>query len=230
MSDCSTLRQSVNAVLFDMDDTLISRRGAFRRYCDGFYGRQEALHATPSEEAIQTLVEWDGRGDNNKHEFFSKVKSKWPGVTDSIPDLIEDFWWRLADAVEPDPQALAFLEELNAKSVPWGIVTNGPQFQYTKIKNAQLDELHPFAIVGGVFGADKPDPRIFQEALRRLSNPAEHTLFVGDNPRTDIRGAQAVGLKTAWVRAGRSDWSWGDPEPDCQIDHVVQLRSILVNQ
>jgi putative hydrolase of the HAD superfamily len=73
-----------------------------------------------------------------------------------------------------------------------------------KVKVAGVGNMAPFVIVSSDFGHSKPEPPIFYEALRRLWGiPAENTLFVGDNPDTDIKGAQAVGMQTAWVRLGR---------------------------
>ncbi len=217
----------VRAVLFDMDDTLFSRRDAFRRYAERFYDSQSGMHETPGDEAIALMTEWDGRGDNDKHLYFGKIKDRWPGVTAPDPRLIDDFFDRLSAAVRPDEQALALLRELNSAGVPWGIVTNGAAYQLDKLRISGLDGLPRFTIVSRIFGHNKPDPRIFEEALRQLGCGPEETLFTGDNPHTDIRGAQAVGMPTAWVRAGR-EWTWGKPVPDRQIDHVSELRDVLL--
>jgi HAD superfamily hydrolase (TIGR01450 family) len=45
----------------------------------------------------------------------------------------------------------------------------------------------------------KPMPHIFREALDRLGVPAEGTAMIGDSLVSDIRGAQAVGLRTIWL-------------------------------
>ncbi len=209
-----------------MDDTLFSRRDAFRRYAEGFYEAHAALHETPRSEAIALLTRWDGRGDNDKEVYFENVRAHWPGIGKPTSQLIEEFWVGLAAGVSPDQRALDFLAELNRVRLPWGIITNGPEYQFDKLRNGGLEGVTPFAIVSGIFGHSKPDPRIFEEGLQRLGAGATGTVFVGDNPRTDIRGAQSVGMPTAWVRAGRT-WSWGAPEPDYQIDHVTELRPLL---
>jgi putative hydrolase of the HAD superfamily len=41
----------------------------------------------------------------------------------------------------------------------------------------------------------KPNPEIFQLALSRINSINETTLFVGDNPLWDIKGALDAGLK-----------------------------------
>jgi HAD superfamily hydrolase (TIGR01450 family) len=43
-----------------------------------------------------------------------------------------------------------------------------------------------------VFG--KPDPRLFEEGLRRLALMPQDVLMIGDNPQTDAEGAARIGL------------------------------------
>ena len=86
----------------------------------------------------------------------------------------------------------------------------------------------PFMVVSSEVGYEKPDPRIYQDGLKQLGDAAAaSTLFVGDNPETDIGGAQAIGMPTAWVRRGGT-WPAGSQPPDYQIDHVDELRTVLL--
>lgn len=48
----------------------------------------------------------------------------------------------------------------------------------------------------------KPQPAMFESALRTLGVKAEETLMIGDRIGTDIEGAQAVGIRTALVLTG----------------------------
>jgi FMN phosphatase YigB (HAD superfamily) len=51
-------------------------------------------------------------------------------------------------------------------------------------------------------GCVKPDPRLFRHALDGLGlTPAEasHVLMVGNNLARDVRGANALGMKSVWV-------------------------------
>jgi 4-nitrophenyl phosphatase len=48
----------------------------------------------------------------------------------------------------------------------------------------------------------KPEPPMFETALRLLGTPAERTLMIGDRLSTDIAGARSVGLRTALVLTG----------------------------
>lgn len=50
----------------------------------------------------------------------------------------------------------------------------------------------------------KPEPLLYQMALRRLDLKPEETLGVGDRLETDIVGAQAAGIRSAFVLTGAS--------------------------
>lgn len=134
----------------------------------------------------------------------------------------------LIGALKPDEKTIGLLTHLNDASVPWGIITNGGAQQFEKLKQTRMSGLPPFVITSESFGASKPEASIFNEGIRRLDVRPEQTLFVGDNPTADISGAGAVGLKTAWVRAGRDWWIYGHPAPDLEIDHVSELEGVLL--
>ena len=56
-----------------------------------------------------------------------------------------------------------------------------------------LNEYLHHVVVSGDRNVDKPDPRIFVEALAATGCRPEESAFVGDNPRTDVEGSRAVG-------------------------------------
>lgn len=77
-----------------------------------------------------------------------------------------------------------------------------------------------YAEIGGdVRSLGKPDPRIYQPALARLGLPPHRILAVGDALRTDIAGAEGVGLDSCWVLGGlhREELVGPDGEPDAYL-------------
>jgi HAD superfamily hydrolase (TIGR01509 family) len=49
-------------------------------------------------------------------------------------------------------------------------------------------------------GYRKPSPRIFQRVLDVWKLPPEQVVMIGDSPSNDIAGAEAVGMKTIWLK------------------------------
>ncbi len=72
--------------------------------------------------------------------------------------------------------------------------TNEIHFGYVRETVMVLSVFDQF-IVSYEVGAMKPDPRIYQEALRRSGLPAEACVFVDDRP-ANVEGAARVGLHT----------------------------------
>lgn len=77
----------------------------------------------------------------------------------------------------------------------------------------------------------KPEPAIYQIALRRLKLPADKVLVVGDRPETDIVGAQRIGCRTALVLSGVTDAAqakaW-QPAPDVIAQDLASLVTLFV--
>ena len=61
------------------------------------------------------------------------------------------------------------------------------------------------AMGGRVVSVGKPDPKIYVPVFARIDAPRERILAVGDSLRTDMAGAQAVGIDHAWVLGGVHD-------------------------
>ena len=75
--------------------------------------------------------------------------------------------------------------------------------------------------------AYKPNRLVFQKALERLGLQPHDVLHVGDSDVDDVKGAQAAGLRVAWVnRDGRSRHS-DVPEPDFEISDLTGLLTLL---
>lgn len=217
------------AVLFDLDDTIADRVAAIRRLAGTLYHAEPALHDRLSEsEAVKLFEELDNNGQaTNKIQLFEQVSAAWGGLS-KTPEWYAN-WLQTAypESYEPVPATHAFLSDISRLGIHWGIVSNGPAFQRTKVRHLGLDRMTDCIVISGEIGIRKPQPEIFLMALERLGSAApDQSVFVGDSPESDIVGAAAAGLKTAWVRRGRA-WRPELKAPDFQIDHVTELVPLL---
>ena len=219
----------ITALLFDLDNTLFDREAAFRGVAEDFYAEFLNPAALMSrDEAVAFMVEWDEDGYSNRREFRETLLAQWPEAGLDFDAL--NAWYRQAMERRslPDASVNGFLADINRAGVPWGIVTNGDdRNQRNKCRLTGLGELARFIIVSGEQGYAKPDPRIYADALAAMGvTSPEEVLFVGDNPVTDVDGARAFGMRTAWVSRGRSFPS-DLPPPDLVIERVTDLRPAL---
>lgn len=225
----NTLGDEIRGLLFDLDNTLIDREGAFARFASYFY-EEHLRNVTPMtrEEVVARMVCWDQDGYADRAAMFAKWAAEWPEAGLEPDRLLP--WYRLEmkKHVELDAEVNGLLADLNEHRMPWGIVTNGNTTgQHVACRAAGLDRLAPFIIVSEEADYKKPDPTIFRDALKLtgLASP-EQVMFVGDNPRADVDGAKRFGMKAAWVRRGRQFPDDLQP-PDYVVDHVAELRSVV---
>lgn len=77
-------------------------------------------------------------------------------------------------------------------------------------------------------GFSKPDPEIFDRALRDLGVRAETCVFIGDSYERDMLPARRMGMKTIWVK-GPNPRLPAEPEPvDSTIGSLAELESLLL--
>lgn len=128
--------------------------------------------------------------------------------------------WR--NAVQCYPDVFPALETLSDRYTIVA-VTNG---------NADLQSIglrHHFddVVTAVDVGAAKPEPVIFEEAVRRAGVTPAETLHVGDHPEIDVVGAGEAGLRTAWMNRNGHEWPSHLPLPDLTIGSVSELLEAL---
>ena len=102
------------------------------------------------------------------------------------------------NAVTPYADVAPALAALRAL-LPLGVITNG---------NADLEVIglhHHFnvTLASARFGRAKPDPAIFLAACEAMGVAPADAVYVGDDLRLDVQGAQGAGLRAVWMnRAG----------------------------
>jgi 4-nitrophenyl phosphatase len=74
----------------------------------------------------------------------------------------------------------------------------------------------------------KPEPYLYEAALKRMQAPPAQTLVLGDRLETDILGAVRLNLKSALVLSGvttRERLAASDYQPDWVFDDIADLRN-----
>ncbi|GGM09437.1 hypothetical protein GCM10010841_17250 [Deinococcus aerophilus] len=119
--------------------------------------------------------------------------------------LLDDFSATFLGAPVVMPHAHDVLRELRSRGVRTGVVTNGwVAAQTACLEGCGLTPLVEDVVISRGVGLSKPDPAIYHLALARLGVTADEAWFVGDSPRNDVWGAQAVGLRAAYLPTGHS--------------------------
>jgi HAD superfamily hydrolase (TIGR01549 family) len=111
------------------------------------------------------------------------------------------YWHYPPSALYDD--ALPCLEELKG-SYRLGVIANQPGEVRTAMRREGLE---PFFEVWGVsddLGVGKPDPALFELAVKAAGVAPDAGVMVGDRLDYDIRPAKRVGMRTIWMLRGEA--------------------------
>ena len=90
-----------------------------------------------------------------------------------------------------------------AERYPLTIVSNGfIEVQYRKVELSGLRDCFQHIVLSEEVGAQKPNPKIYEEALRLNGCQPEEVLMIGDSWTSDIQGAINAGIDQLWVQSG----------------------------
>ena len=118
------------------------------------------------------------------HEVDLSLASQvWSRVRDQKYDLA------LFDDVLPA------LDALKGDGYRCAAISNLAQSGSQICRSLGLDSHVEFVVTSGEVGVEKPDPRIFQEALRRGDVEPDRAVVVGDQLISDIGGAVGAGIR-----------------------------------
>ncbi|HEX6865167.1 MAG TPA: HAD-IA family hydrolase [Thermoanaerobaculia bacterium] len=117
------------------------------------------------------------------------------------------------DSWEVYPDVPGTLAALRAQGLKLGIVSNWDHRLPELLEGLGLARLFDALVYSSDVGVEKPDPRIFESALRRLDLPAGAALHVGDGRLEDVEGAQAVGMRALHLTRGRGAGDLRDLAP-----------------
>ncbi len=134
----------------------------------------------------------------------------------------------LREGIEIMPGAQAALAALREGGYRIGLISNTIWPAELHIEDLDEQGLLPYLeqmVFSGESGIWKPDARIFRHMLDALDMQPEEAVFVGDNPREDIQGAQALGMHTIWVN--NNEFPPGDVHPDAIVTNLYEVVEIV---
>ena len=148
-----------------------------------------------------------------------------------IKMAVNVFFEDYLDSLELRPCAKKMLEEAS-QDYKLGLISN---FTYAPVIYAGLGKLciNQFfntILISEDVGWRKPHIKIFKESLRRLNAKAQETVYVGDSPLEDIKGAQAIGMKTIFVPSqfySLENLHCSQQKPDLIVKNVCELYKSL---
>ena len=221
---------SPHLLLFDLDDTLCDYASARDlRLRQAFERALQPDHGIDMDQLVADSVAAHPHGADH---FGDLLQGR--GIADSEIAAAAASWYRtnrfhglelFTDAVPTLTRLRAALPQPHGRI---GLITNGPaEVQRAKVELLQMAHHVDFVIISGEFGAWKPDPAIFAEALRLGGASANDAIFIGDSVEHDMAGARAAGIRSIWVNRASRPWTASDPVPNFQIRALSDLPGLL---
>ncbi|MDI2132930.1 HAD family hydrolase [Yinghuangia seranimata] len=184
-------------LMLDLDNTLVDRAAAFRAAAADFLAGQ----GLPAAD-LEWLLGVDAGGFAARPDVAAAVEARYgAGVRPELTALLDHGAADRVELAEPTRDALG-----KAAADGWTcvIVTNGrTRQQEAKIRRTGLDALVHGWVVSETVGHAKPDPAIFHAAATTAGLGLDGAWMVGDAPTADIAGAHGLGVRSAWVSAGK---------------------------
>jgi putative hydrolase of the HAD superfamily len=214
------------AVLFDLDDTLLDRRGTIDRYL-AEHATRAALHPEMSAKYRLRFHEIDACGSTQRIALFDQLSREFPDLG-TFDALWQDYRERVWTCCQFMDGAIDVLDWCRREGLASAIVTNGsPDTQRPKLRSLNLIERVDAIFISEEEGISKPDARLFHRAAERLRVRPDECIFVGDNPVADIDGARRAGMRPIWFQRNLP-WPIELPAPAEVITVLTELRDRLV--
>lgn len=230
------------AILFDLDDTLISAhlhpRKAWTKALETLDGLPEGLVPEQAAITIHANAKWywsdparhkEGRLNilTARKTILERAFAELGQAADDT--LIDRVGRHFTDQRTRDtklfPDAVETLEGLAARGVRLGLITNGNAVeQRAKVDRFDLAKHFDHVQIEGEVGFGKPEEQAYAYALEKLGTSVEETWIIGDNLDWEVIVPQRLGFYAIW----RDPIGKGLPEgtaakPDRVVSRLLDL-------
>ena len=219
---------NIDCISFDLDDTLWD--------CDPVIVRAEGKLVDWLHETMPRVMEHHDESSLVAHrQAFSLAN---PSISFDLTLLRKRWLEHIAAEFDyrPEETQEGFSVFLTARNdvalyagVPETLCQLGRRFRLGAITNGNADvhyigigRLFDYVVTAADAKAAKPAPEIFQLAQSLSGSKLANTLHVGDDPARDVLGANALGMRTAWINPKYAPWPGGQV-PVLVLTDVTQL-------
>lgn len=236
----------MGAVIFDFIGTLAEVRGYnleeskmkmfkalvdtgfnidLKRFLEAYGAAHEKYRIVRYGELVEvTNAVWVSEALNS---LGFKTNPEEPRIRTAVNTFFEDY----LTSLKLRPCARKMLQKTFARHKQ-GLISN---FTYAPVIHAGLRNLgigcfFNVILVSEDVGWRKPRKEIFELALKRLKTEAQETIYIGDSPLEDIRGAKTVGMRTVFVPSQFYSFEnlfASKQKPDFTVTDICELNEKL---
>ncbi len=221
----------VKAVVFDLDDTLISEKEYIKsgyRYIAGIIEDRFAMDKNKVFDDLMSLFKVSPLNVFNR--LYDKYQIEYS--KEMILDLVKEYRGHFPDIQFYD-DVLPCLSELKWSGIKVGIITDGYAIvQRQKLKAIQAYEYFDEVIVTDELGREywKPHPKAFELMKEKFRVNFDEMIYVGDNPEKDFYISKTYPIKTVRIiRDGvhKDNFYLDGIREDFIIDELTKILEII---
>lgn len=223
---------ALEAVAFDLDDTLYDEGGYFAAAFDEIAAALARQPGVERSDVLVRLARIQRAKGRHYHRLFNDLLAEL-GLDERrfLPQLLEIF-----RGVRPDlalfPGARELLLDLKTR-YRLGLITSGmPAVQENKLRLLGITGFFEHVVFSSALPENKPGRLPFRRLLESLGVAPARSAYVGDNPLMDFRGANELGMLTVRVRRREFDGFRGAEGQDAkvQVDAVADVRRLFLDE
>jgi putative hydrolase of the HAD superfamily len=153
----------------------------------------------------------DGPWQVRMYGYLGRTEEFWRDYNMAVMDVLgiqerRDEISRQINAILDDPSSQhlfpevpEILADLQVEGYRLGVISNNNERLLRIIHHFDLDKILDPVVFTQEVGAQKPDQRVFEFALRKAGCSSSEAIHVGDSFEADYLGATRAGLRGIWV-------------------------------
>lgn len=229
-------------VLFDLDNTLYDYDPAHKKGLIASYKVLKKYMKISSDKfrrlfkfsRLEIHQELSGTASShNRTLYFQRLIEKTHKTVESrlILKLADAYWKNFLDRMKLKKGVIKTLKELKKKGFKIVIISDlTTKIQLKKLIKLKINDYIDFLVTSEEAGSEKPHSIMFLLALNKIKVSPEEAIMVGDSKKSDISGANAIGLDTILITKKKEkfkkeveDYS----KPNYIIKEIPEVLNIL---
>ena len=214
------VQRDIQAVLFDLDGTLLDTAPDLIT-CANLLLQENRRAILPP--GMYAPVVSHGSAAIIQRSFNLAPNDPWvEALRERFLNLYRE---HVSQRTHPFAGMLELVDELDARGVTWGVVTNKPAWLTNPLlRDLSLHKRAACIVSGDTLPHRKPHPAPVQHACKAIGVAPENTILVGDAMR-DVEAGKAAGLLTlvalfGYITGEDDPYSWG---ADGLLGHPCEL-------
>ena len=197
-------------IFYDLGSTLIDETEADSRRIKEMVAGTDITEEAYREKRLE-MIRKGLNGDLSTIDFFGLTKAP----------------WHSEDEV-PYPDAFSTLAALKQRGYKLGVVANQNYGTEQRLKKWNLLQFFEVIAASAELGIAKPDPAIFEWALKKANCSPQNAVMVGDRMDNDMAPANHLGIHT--VRLKRGLGAYHEPQSDNEMpEYTISMLAELLD-